>query len=139
MGWWHMGIPMGEAPGFYCGGPSRFMLLKVLLRTRFKVEPIVTWLIEIMLNLSDLQRRFPWAGGYTVAPATFLLARKWGDSLISPRSPLRPLLTNGVGSTELLRSAASSSFIFHFLRRLFEVFVVNDYCGSFEVYLFSFP
>mmetsp|Transcript_24676 Transcript_24676/g.55583 ORF Transcript_24676/g.55583 Transcript_24676/m.55583 type:complete len:246 (+) Transcript_24676:35-772(+) len=83
-------------------------------------------------NVSSFFRRYPWAGGYTVAPFTFIYARGWADRMTSNILPVGPLFASSSGSPGFVRFVATSAFLVHFFRRLVEVFVVNDYCGSFE-------
>lgn len=97
--------------------------------------PLLTTTCAVPIEMgliNDLQRRFPWAGGYAVAPLTFFLARQRSDALLAPRTTLKPLLTAVGETTPLVRSLLTCAFVFHFVRRLLEVFFVNDYQGTFE-------
>lgn len=90
-------------------------------------------------RLHQLQVRYPWAGGYAVAPIFFAIGRRYADggglTWFSRLPTLLSFLQPGAaGRLAAVTQAgiAQSCWYVHFLRRLWEVFFVNDYSGNFQ-------
>lgn len=82
--------------------------------------------------LHKFQYRFPWLGGYAVAPLAFIIAREQGalPVLLWMAKRLLPVSTFDASEVESYRNGATAAFVFHFLRRLAEVMFLQDYTGT---------
>jgi len=82
--------------------------------------------------LHQLQVRYPWAGGYAAAPIAFHLASNtFNLQLLSQAAPPLFAGARAARQIEAHRTMAAAAFHCHFIRRLLEVFFVNDYTGTF--------
>mmetsp|Transcript_16095 Transcript_16095/g.26784 ORF Transcript_16095/g.26784 Transcript_16095/m.26784 type:complete len:263 (+) Transcript_16095:1195-1983(+) len=85
--------------------------------------------------LHALQVRYPWAGGYLVAPLAFQVARsqKWAvlSRVAKPLILMRAEPLSGV-TLWIHGQLTSAAFTLHFVRRLAEVLFLQDYTGSFS-------